>query len=38
MWVVPDVVILPLRQQKQEDQKFNASVGYIVKPCYKKKM
>lgn len=27
-----------LEKQKQEDQKFKASLGYIVRSCLKKKM
>jgi hypothetical protein len=31
-------VILPLRKLRQEDCEFQASLGYIMRPCVKKKI
>jgi hypothetical protein len=34
-WLVP--VIPALRRMRREDDEFQASLGYIVRPCLKKK-
>lgn len=31
----PDLVVQALKRPRQEDQEFNAGLGYLVRPCLK---